>query len=567
MNTPATGNPFDPGAGRTRALRIVPGTTNPPAQPAPSEETSPLPPVSSTLRTQLSGWAAHALTMRDAMVALAAAARARAAQSWRARGGEASLQDLAKVVPFRRDRDDQKFLAPALEILETPPSPISMAFLIAICLLVTTAILWAWIGRVDIIATAQGKIQPTGRVKVIQPIETGRVAEIAVGDGAHVAQGDLLLALDTTAAEADVEAARSALASLRAESMRRQAAIATATLGDFSPLPEIRWKADTPGDVRLREDAVLRGDLGQLQATLASLDAQFNQKSLERDKRIETIETQKRLVATLQERVNMRTALVKLKAGAKAAVIDATETMPKQQTQLALQQEQLASDQSGLAVFQREKEKTKETFIADNAQKMAERARDIEAEEQKLSKALVGLDHMNLRSPIDGVVQASTITNIGQVVGSGQELMRVVPEAAPLEIQAYVRNEDIGFIKVDQQAIIKVAAFPFNRYGVVNARVTQVARDAIPEPDANTAEADPARSRNASGFVNAQRTQNLVFAVTLLPETTEIHVDDFKAPLSSGMAVTVEFKTGSRRILSELFSPILTTVSDSLHER
>ena len=101
----------------------------------------------------------------------------------------------------------------------------------------------------------------------------------------------------------------------------------------------------------------------------------------------------------------------------------------------------------------------------------------------------------------------------------------------------------------------------------MNARVTQVARDAIPEPDANTAEADPARSRNASGFVNAQRTQNLVFAVTLLPETTEIHVDDFKAPLSSGMAVTVEFKTGSRRILSELFSPILTTVSDSLHER
>ena len=77
-----------------------------------------------------------------------------------------------------------------------------MAFLIAICLLVTTAILWAWIGRVDIIATAQGKIQPTGRVKVIQPIETGRVAEIAVGDGAHVAQGDLLLALDTTAAAA-----------------------------------------------------------------------------------------------------------------------------------------------------------------------------------------------------------------------------------------------------------------------------------------------------------------------------------------------------------------------------
>lgn len=562
MNTPATGNPFDRAAGRAPALRVVPG---PAAAPAP--QISPPPAAGATLRAYLESLSAHALTLRDALIALAAATRARALQSWRARGGEAQLQDLAKVVPFRRDRDDQKFLAPALEILETPPSPISMAFLIAICLLVTTAILWAWIGRVDIIATAQGKIQPTGRVKVIEPTETGRVARIAVGDGAHVAQGDLLLALDATAAEADVEAARAALASLRAESRRRQVAIAAATRGDFSALPAIPWSEDTPPEVRQREEAVLKGDLGQLQATLASLDAQLNQKSLERDKRLETIETQKRLVETLQERVNMRTALVKLKAGAKAAVIDATETLQYQQTQLALQQEQLASDQSGLAVFQREKEKTKETFIADNAQKMAERARDIEAEEQKLSKALVGLDHMTLRSPIEGVVQASTITNIGQVVGSGQELMRVVPEDAPLEIQAYVRNEDIGFIKVDQQAIIKVAAFPFNRYGAVNARVTQVARDAIPEPDANAVEADPARSRSASGFVNAQRTQNLVFAVTLQPEASEIHADDFTAPLSSGMAVTVEFKTGSRRILAELFSPVLTTVSESMHER
>src|SRR5271165_1532262 len=116
--------------------------------------------------------------------------------------------------PTRREAlSDREFLAPALEILETPASPVHIAFIWIICALVAVALAWAYFGRIDIIASAQGKFQPTGRVKVIEPVETGRVAAIHAVNGSTVKAGDVLVELDRSAAEADVTAAKDDLAS------------------------------------------------------------------------------------------------------------------------------------------------------------------------------------------------------------------------------------------------------------------------------------------------------------------------------------------------------------------
>src|SRR5208283_691889 len=115
----------------------------------------------------------------------------------------------------------REVLAAALEILETPASPVHMAFLWIICALVTVNLTWAYFGRIDIIASAQGKFQPTGRVKVIEPLDTGRVAAIRATNGSAVAEGDVLVELDRSAAEADLAAAKDAFASARAETLRR----------------------------------------------------------------------------------------------------------------------------------------------------------------------------------------------------------------------------------------------------------------------------------------------------------------------------------------------------------
>ena len=468
---------------------------------------------------------------------------------------------------FGHVESDREFLAPALEILETPASPVRMAFLWIICALVIVGLAWAYFGRIDIIAAAQGKFQPTGRVKVIEPVETGRVAAIKVTNGASVAEGDVLIELDRSAAMADLAAAEHELASSHAETLRRQAALAAAQARAFSPAPTIDWPADLAPALREREGRVLAADLGQLSATLAAFNAQRAQKSAERDMLLQTIATQKKLVSTLQERVDMRTRLVESQSGAKAAVIDATETLQYQQTQLASQQQQLASLSAGLNVIASDSERAVQTFLSDDAQKLSDAERRAEEARQRVAKAQAVIDHLTLRSPIAGRVQSSVIANLGQVVTGGQEIMRVVPQDSTLEIEAYVLNRDIGFVSVGQEAVVKIESFPFTRYGSIKAHVTRIARDAIPSPDASAIEGDPARSAAAAGYAGGERMQNLVFSVELTPDVSTISVDGVDRPLTSGMAVTVELKTGSRRLIEYLFSPLVEVVSRAARER
>jgi len=481
--------------------------------------------------------------------------------------GPALPRSLARLAAPERTLSDREFLAPALEILETPASPVKLAFLWLICGLAAIAIAWAYFGRIDIIAVAQGKFQPTGRVKVIEPVETGRVAAIHVANGAFVRAGDALVEIDRAAAEADVRAALDDLASAEAEAVRRRAALGAARAHALSPLPKIDWPPETPPALREREDQVLAADLGELSAELASFQAQSAQKAAERDRLVATIASQKNLIATLQERVDMRTELVQAKAGAKAAVIDATETLQYQQTQLAVQEGQLASLATGLDVIARDAEKAVQTFLSEDAQKLSDAERRVEDARQRLAKARAKIDDLTLRAPIAGRVQSSIIANVGQVVTSGQEVMRIVPQDSKLEIEAYVLNRDIGFVGLGQEAVVKVESFPFTRYGAIKAHVVRIAKDAIPAPDASAIEGDPTHGPKADGFAGAERTQNLVFAVVLEPETSTIVVDGAPQPLTSGMATTVELKTGSRRLLEYLFSPLVEVASKAMRER
>ncbi|HEY3622546.1 MAG TPA: biotin/lipoyl-binding protein, partial [Roseiarcus sp.] len=291
---------------------------------------------------------------------------------------------------------DREFLAPALEILETPPSPVHVAFLWIICAFVVAALAWAYFGRVDIIAAAQGKFQPMGQVKVVEPLETGRVEDIRVGNGSLVQAGDVLVEFDHSAALADTKGARAELASAKAEILRRKTALLSARSHRFDPAPGIAWPDDAAPALRERETRVLAADLGQLAATVASFDAEGAQKTAERDKLRETIATQKNLVATLKERVDMRTKLVEVKAGARAAVIDATETLQYQITQEAKQEQDLASLTAGLEVIARNSDKAVQDFISDDAGKLEDAERRVEDVAQRLAKAQAQLDHLTL---------------------------------------------------------------------------------------------------------------------------------------------------------------------------
>jgi hemolysin D len=474
---------------------------------------------------------------------------------------------VAGVAPAKARRSDQQFLPGALEILETPPAPLAITMILVIGLFFLTAVVWAYFGHIDIIAVAQGKIQPTGGVKTIQSLEAGRILINQTENGQHVHAGDLLIALDQREAQAERGAVAADLEAFQAEVLRRGVAMKLARSGVSEPVPAIDWPADVPAVIRSREERVLEADLSQLGSQVSSLAAQRAQKRAERARLVGTIEVQKELVATLQERVTMRTTLLGQNAGSKASVIDATETFEYHKATLAQETGQIAEADASLEVIDRDIEKAFRTFIADNAQKLDEAERQVASLTERLARADARLNQLVLKSPIDGTVQSSIVTTAGQVVTLGEELMRVVPDDAVLEIESYLPNKDIGFVKVGQRAVVKLESFPFTRYGTIEAVVTHVAHDAIPEPDASQSEQDPTRARQSTLRAGADRVQNLVFAVTLKPVKSAIDVDGVLVPFSPGMEVTSEIRTGSRRILDYVFSPLVQVGSEAMRER
>jgi hemolysin D len=207
-------------------------------------------------------------------------------------------------------------------------------------------------------------------------------------------------------------------------------------------------------------------------------------------------------------------------------------------------------------------------FIAEQTQKAADADRRRDQLEQEIVKARSKRDRTQLRAPSPGIVQQVEVTTLGQVVASGQSLMSIVPTDAPLEVEAMIANKDIGFVKPGQKAIVKVEAFPFTRYGSIDADVVRVSTDAVEDRNVTAMmDAASAARPQASAASNARPGQNLVFPATVKLLRGSINVEGKQIPLSPGMSVAVEIKTGERRAISYLLSPLREILESAAHER
>lgn len=463
-------------------------------------------------------------------------------------------------------RDDQEFLPAALEILERPASPLGKGLLYFVVCIALLALLWSWFSKTDIVAVGSGKVQPAGRVKTVQVSEIGRVSRILVSNGQQVKAGEAIAEIEPTDAMADQQAMDAIVFSTRAEIIRRQHAMQVARNPALNA-PALRWPKDIPDEFRLMQERVLIDELGILQAQMATLQAQKQQKEAELVKHRAVAGAQQQLLQVLQERVQMRADLVERQDVSRAQLLEAQEALAQQTTAYAGQQGSIAEAEQAIGVLERELQKARQGFIAENVGKLAEAEKTLKEASSRQIKANLRVERMVLRSPVDGVLHGSSLTSVGQVLTPGQEVARIVPDAHEMEIEVYLPNKDIGFISVGQAAAVKVESFPFTRYGVLAATVTHVARDAIPEPDARQIEADPTRAASKLEIAGAQRVQSLVYPVTLRTTTSNMNIDGKSVPLTAGMTVTAEIKTGHRRVLEYLFTPLVEVTSRSIRER
>jgi len=488
---------------------------------------------------------------------------------------------------------DREFLPAALEILETPPPPLPVVLIMAICLFFAAALTWSFVGELDVHAVAQGKIERAGRAKVIEPLDPGKIAQIHIAPGDHVKSGEVLLELDPAEAEADAAAQDDALDSAVAEVARRRAeikiaqsiqhrfAVGLGAAGEASvrlsvdeiaadPSAHIEWDPSTPPAVRSRQSTVMTADLYQLADELDDLDKQMAQKEATRRRLQMSIDFQESLIQTLTDRVHTRQEAIQLAVGTKINLFDAKESLQKSQAALASDQGQLIETDAALRELATQKIKTVSQFIADNENKLVDAARKADESREALAKANARLARTKLVAPIDGVVQQISVTTIGQVVTTGQELAVITPTDGALQVEALVANLDIGFVKLGQEAAIKVDAFPFTRFGVLHGKVARIAAEAIDEQAAKRSLADATAASSpmmsTSGGAPGQPSV-FVFPVTLALDSESMKIDGATAPLTPGMTVTAEIKTDSRRVIDYLLSPLAKVRSEALSER
>jgi len=453
------------------------------------------------------------------------------------------------------------FLPAALEIVETPPSPLGRAVALSIIAVFGTAVVWACIGTVDIVAVSSGKIIPSGRTKVIQAFETGVVRKIHVHDGKPVKAGDVLIELDTTAVDAELRHLQGDLMAARLETARLQAAIANKE----DPLTAFTPPEGASADLIQMQRSFLVSQSSEQKAKLATIDSQLAQKVAERSTIQASVDKLKSTITPLQQRVDIREQLFQKELGSKLTYLTELQDLVGQRQDILVQQSRSSETNAAVAALMEMRTRTEAEYerglfdeLAKAQQKASGFGQDIIRVEQRRSM-------QRLTAPVDGMVQQLAIHTIGGVVTPAQTLMFIVPAESRLEIEAMISNRDIGFVRAGQEVAVKIDTFNFTRYGLLHGTILNVSQDAIARD--KPAERGGDKALGAESTSSEPRGQELLYSARISLDRTQLQIEDKQVNLSPGMAVTAEIKTGARRIISYLLSPLARYHHDSLRER
>ncbi|MDD3608547.1 MAG: HlyD family type I secretion periplasmic adaptor subunit [Halothiobacillaceae bacterium] len=441
----------------------------------------------------------------------------------------------------RRTRDEASFLPAALSLQETPVSPLPRVTMWLIVSFALVLLLWSIWGRVDVVATAEGRIIPSDRSKTVQPMETALVKAIHVRDGQDVLEGEVLVELDPTLTGADVERLETELCLARLQKSRGESLLLSIEKGGHVP-PERVQECD---EHLIREAQRLSlGQYVEFKAHWVRLESEKERKIAERGSVLEAINKLEKTAPLAGQRADAAKNLVGNGYIARHDYLSMEQTRIELEGELAIQRSRLREldvavkeVEGQLASLHAETRRVTLDLINEGLQKSL-------VAEQELIKAKSREGLTRLVSPVSGTVQQLAVHTIGGVVTPAQPVLVVVPRDNPMEIEAFVLNKDIGFVRSGQDVEIKVETFPYTRYGTLHGRVKSVSHDAI----------------------NDEK-RGLIYSARVQMAQHEIMVDGVSVPLSAGMSVSVEIKTGFRRVIEYFLAPLLQYSHESLRER
>lgn len=417
--------------------------------------------------------------------------------------------------------EEAEFLPAVLAVQESPPSGTLRAIAWLLVLMLATAVAWAVFGHMDIIVSASGKVIPSDRSKTIAAVDTGSVVLLPAREGQAVQAGDLLLQLDTSALDADRDRALGEQNAATLALARNQALLQAVRQGQPPALPGLQ---------ALNQHHGITLDGSRWQAAEAHVQAQYQDYAARRKKLSDDIRHYASALPLAAEQARRYEALAATSDVSRDAWLDRERTRLQLQAQLQEahnQRDALAAELSRTALDQ-----------------IADARRIAAASTQEALRAASTSRLLTLRAPVAGTVQQLAVHTLGGVVQAAQPIMQIVPSGGPLEVEAFIDNRDKGFVHPGQRTAVKVDTFEFTKYGTLPGRVVHVSQDAIPDEK-----------------------RGLIYAVKVLLDKTELDVNGQPTPITPGMSVSVEIKTGERRIIEYVLSPLLRHSHEALRER
>jgi hemolysin D len=374
-------------------------------------------------------------------------------------------------------------------------------------------LLWSIFGHIDIVVNAIGKIIPSERTKTIASVDVASVKALHVQEGQEVKAGDVLIELDATAFDADRDKAKSDQMMALLQMARSRALIAAV---DTMKPPRLPKMAGIPEENLEAEQLHLDGQYRDFVAKLRHIEDEIRRCELELPLVTQTAKDYQEL--------------------AKNHDVSTHAYLEKEQARIDLEG-QLAAARSQRIAHIEETRRVAYDALTD-AKKIAEESRQDAVRSESHSRLL------KLTAPVDGTVQQLTVHTVGGVVPAAQPLMLIVPAEKTIEVESFLENKDVGFVEEGQPAAVKIDAFEYTKYGTIPGRVIHVSRDAIQDEK-----------------------KGLIYSVKVLLDKSSISIKGRNVPLTDGMSVNVEIKTGTRRAIEYVLSPLLQHGRESLHER
>jgi hemolysin D len=432
-----------------------------------------------------------------------------------------------------------------LRLQERPPSPLPRVLLALVAALCVALGAWSTLGRLDVVAVAQGRLVPQSYVKVVQPVEGGIVREILVREGEAVRAGQVLARMDAARAEADRQRLQRDRDGLELQLRRIDAELRNAPVQKRPGDPEALWR-----ETQERH----RAALAALADAVAAEQAVLAKVTHERGAAIAQSE---RLRAVLDSARAEESAWRELQHGGYAGRLQADEKRHRrEEAERALDAQRHAVAAASQAV--EHSERRLQQLVSGERVKLTQERTELRAAldriTQELAKHGFTQSLLELRAPQDGIVKELATHTPGAVVAPGTVLMTLVPLGETLRAEVWVSNEDIGFVRPGQPVQIKLAAYPFHKYGLLEGVVSTVSVDAT-EPG------EPGGlSAGHRGAVHRYRALVDVKRQSLGYEGTEL-------PLTAGMLVDAEMQLGSRSVLEYILSPVRKAFREAGRER